>query len=66
MNAERFKTKAEALIDKLQSLIEVLPDKGLKCSVSQKVCLLNSLGSFESAVNGVEDEDFKEEDDENS
>lgn len=58
MDKIKFQEQAEYHINKLNELIEKMPEKGLKSTESQKVYLQNALNSFEYAVNGVEEEDF--------
>lgn len=60
----KFKLKADKHIEKLNDMIEKMPFKGNKEEDSQQVCLMNALRNFEITVNGLEPEDFKE--DENS
>lgn len=55
---ETFKRKAEALISKLEDLVEQMPFHGNSSSESQKVCLQNALNNFHYTVNGVERNDF--------
>ena len=57
----RLKKKLTTLVYKLEALIDEMPDKGDKCSVSQKMCLYQSLSEFESNINGITDEDLKED-----
>jgi len=45
---------------KLDKHIMAMPDKGDKCDVSQKICLLNAVNNLEAIINGVTDDDFKE------
>ena len=59
-----FKLKAEKLISRFEKLIEEMPDKGLKSTDSQKVCLQQAVNDLSYTINGVEASDFKEEDDE--
>ena len=59
-----FKSKAEKLISQFEKLLEVMPEKGLKSTDSQKVCLQQALNELSYTVNGVESSDFKPEDDE--
>ena len=62
MKTQDFKTELENKAQELKDFInEVMPDNGLKCEQSQKVCLLNALNSFEHAINGIEDEDLNPE-----
>ena len=57
--AETFKKRTEALISKLEDLIEKMPEKGNSMNDSQKVCLRQALNEFSYTVNGVEESDFK-------
>lgn len=59
MKAEKFKIKANALIYKLELLIDKMPYQGDSCTESQKVCLKQALREVEFNVTGVEDDDFK-------
>jgi hypothetical protein len=61
MTKEEFKTKAEELIEQLESLIEQMPTK-VDTSESQKVLLQNQLNQFSYAVNGLEDSDLDPKD----
>ena len=54
----QFKTDMTILISKAEDVIQRLPDKGDKESDSQKICLINALNELEYTVNGVEVEDF--------
>lgn len=58
MKAQRFKIKADSLINKLYQLIEIMPDKGDSVFTSQKINLQAKLQNFSNTVNGVNDEDF--------
>jgi len=60
MNKQKFTKKAEKLIESLEDLINKMPYKGDKETVSQKIYMLNKLKSFECCVNGLEDCDFVE------
>ena len=63
MNVEEFQERAQEYIDDITGLINNnMPDKGLKCCDSQKICLVCALNEFEHCVNGVEQEDFIEND----
>jgi len=59
MKAQKFKTKVEALISKIEDLILAMPDQGNTSSESQKIALQNAINQFSYTVNGVEDSDFK-------
>ena len=59
-DSKEFKAKAMDLIEDLETLVDKMPDKGLKCSDSQKVCLTIVIQTLERTINGVEDEDFEE------
>ena len=43
---------------KMNDLIDKLPDKGLKCSDSQKVCLTTALRNLQENIRGLEQEDL--------
>ena len=60
IKSNEFKAKAMDLIEDLETLVDKMPDKGLKCSDSQKVCLTIVINDLERTVNGVEDEDMEE------
>ena len=62
INMRRFVSTANTLVNKLEEHFEKLPDKGDKCCDSQKICLLNALYDVEKNINGLEPEDFIEED----
>ena len=55
---ESFRDSLYELIYLAEKIVGFMPDKGLKCYESHKICLLNSLREFEFAVNGTEQEDF--------
>ena len=59
-DSKEFKAKALKIMDLLETLVDKMPDKGLKCSDSQKVCLTIVINDLERTVNGVEDEDMEE------
>ena len=59
-DSKEFKAKALKIMDLLETLVDKMPDKGLKCSDSQKVCLTIVIQTLERTINGVEDEDFEE------
>jgi len=61
--SEVFKKRADALISKIEDLINKMPDKGLKSEDSQKVCLQQAIDDFSYTVNGVEPSDFEKEKD---
>jgi len=58
-----FKKKADDLIEKIETLINKMPDKGNSSSESQKICLQIAINEFSHNVNGVEPSDFEEEKD---
>ncbi|MEA2104851.1 MAG: hypothetical protein U9P79_09470 [Candidatus Cloacimonadota bacterium] len=55
---ESFRDSLYELIYLAEKIVGFMPDKGLKCCDSQKICLLNSLREFEFAINGTKREDF--------
>ena len=57
--AEKFKKRIEALIEKIEDLIDEMPYQGDSEEESQKVYLINQLNEFSYAVNGVKESDFK-------
>ena len=59
MKAQKFKTKVESLIGKIEDMILAMPDHGNTKSDSQKIALLDAINQFSYTVNGVEDSDFK-------
>ncbi len=59
MNIIDFITKSEDLINSCEDLINELPDQGLTCETSQKLCLLNALSSFHRSLGGLEIGDFE-------
>ena len=61
MNKEIFKEKMFELMRPLDEVVLAMPDKGDKCCDSQKICLIGAINNLEAIVNGVTDEDFKEE-----
>jgi len=63
MNAKTFKSEVDDLVSELEDLITSMPDKGNTEEDSQRVVLMNRLNELSYAVNGVEDEDFFDEDD---
>jgi len=58
MKITKFKAKARKLTGRLDDLIECLPNKGNKCSDSQKICLKQALKEFEATINGTMPEDL--------
>ena len=56
-----YKTMADVHLKKLEHHIEKLPNKGLKCSDSQKMCLMNNLHALWNVFNGIEEEDLKDD-----
>lgn len=66
MNATKFKRQAKTLIGGLQHLIKKMPQKGnipLEC---QRMTLQVALNGLAHAVNGVKDEDFIEDNEQES
>ncbi|HUU87711.1 MAG TPA: hypothetical protein VMX17_08170 [Candidatus Glassbacteria bacterium] len=61
--SETFKRRAEDLIEKIEALINKMPDKGNSSSESQKICLQIAINDFSHNVNGVEPSDFEEDKD---
>ena len=59
MTKNIFQKKMEYLIEQMNTLIDTMPDRGLKCEQSQKVCLKQAVFEVEKNVNGVKDEDFE-------
>ena len=57
--AEKFKKRIEALIEKIEDLIDEMPYRGDSEKESQKVYLLNQLNEFSYAVNGIKESDLK-------
>jgi hypothetical protein len=55
-----FETEALHLIEKLEELIETMPNMGDTCEDSQKVCLVAALYKLEQTVNGVSTDDFND------
>jgi hypothetical protein len=55
-----FKREALHLIEKLEELIETMPNMGNTCEDSQKVCLVVTLHKLEQMVNGVSTDDFND------
>ena len=48
-----FKQRAEVPIATLQSLIDEMPFKGLKCENSQQVCLQQTLNTLERQIDSI-------------
>jgi hypothetical protein len=61
MNAKSFKSEVEDLLSDVEDLILDMPDKGTTEEDSQKIVLKQRLNELYQAVNGVEDEDFEED-----
>ncbi len=57
--AEKFKKRIEALIEKIEDLIDEMPYQGDSEEESQKVYLINQLNEFSYAVNGIKESDLK-------
>lgn len=58
MNIKAFKEQANIHLERLEILINSMPNKGLKCEDSQKICLLDKLNRLDYTFNGIEEEDF--------
>jgi hypothetical protein len=56
--AEKFKRKVDALIEKIEDIINEMPYHGDSEEESQKIYLINQLNQFSYAVNGVKESDF--------
>jgi len=55
-----YKNVLYELINKLHDIVSFgMPDKGLKCEDSQKICLLNAINNIEYYVNGINKEDME-------
>lgn len=44
----------------LEGIVEEMPDKGLKCENSQKVCFINILNKLDQYISGTTQEDLKQ------
>ncbi len=64
MDKARFVEKVFSAIQEIQNNINEMPYRGDKCKDSQKLCLQLALNELEHNVTGLEDEDFKELEDE--
>ena len=61
MKKEPLEKVFDVYYDKINDLIDTLPDKGDKCSDSQKLCLVQALHELDYVVNGLQEEDFIKE-----
>jgi len=60
INKTLFENKMEENIKDMKHTIEnTMVENGLKCSQSQKICLLQAINDLEHNINGVELNDFK-------
>ena len=58
MTKDELQDKLYAHTEAMDSLIQSMPDKGLKCIDSQKLCLLISLHKLQMNIIGIEEEDL--------
>lgn len=58
-----WKERAKELLNDFDEHLQSMPDKGDVCEDSQKVCVRIALNELYATVNGVEDEDFVQDDD---
>lgn len=61
MELKLLKEKLHSHVEQIDDLLEEMPDKGNKCSDSQRVCLQNAINSFEHNINGITEEDLIDE-----
>ena len=59
-NLSELKNCFDNIIELAEELIHKLPEKGLKCSDCQRMCLQNSILEFSYLVNGIEESDLLE------
>lgn len=61
MRIETIKNKIESLCEDIHDLINVhMKTSGLTCEESQKLCLVNALGSFEQTLAGIDASDMQQ------
>lgn len=58
MNIKTFKEEASIHLNRLMVLVNSMPNQGLICENSQKICLLEKLNKLDYTFNGVDEEDF--------
>jgi len=64
---EKFKKKAESILEKLEIHIQKMPQKGDKSTDCQRIYLQQQINEVYYAINGVVEEDLNQnKDDENN
>lgn len=63
MDLNTFKYLSSSHLDRMRNLIMSMPHQGDKAEDSQKIQLLHDLATLHRSVNGVEDEDFEDDED---
>jgi len=61
---EKFKKKAESILEKLENHIQKMPQKGNKSTDCQRTYLQQQINEVYYAINGIEEEDLKQNKDE--
>jgi len=61
---EKFKNKAENLLDKLEEHIQTMPINGNNSENCQRTFLQQNLNEVSYAINGITEEDLKPKEDE--
>jgi hypothetical protein len=62
---EEYQEQMERLISEITKLTNsCLPDKGLTFEQSQKVGILNAIKTLDRRINGLEEADFRDDDEE--
>ena len=59
----QFKDTANQILDQFDRLVATMPFQGNTSDQSQKMCLMNGVGSLRHMVNGVVAADFREKKD---
>lgn len=57
---EKFKKKAESILEKLENHIQKMPQKGNKSTDCQRTYLQQQINEVYYAINGIEEEDLKQ------
>jgi len=60
----KFKEKAKSILEKLETLIQTMPQKGDKSTDCQRTYLQQKINEVYYAINGIEEEDLKQNKDE--
>jgi len=61
---EKFKKKAESILEKLENHIQKMPQKGNKSTDCQRTYLQQQINEVYYAINGIKEEDLNQNKDE--